>query len=227
MPESEAHAKVNQDLYPELAAIGGLPGAIRAALSKRMPFDVPVHPGDGRFTTAKIHSDRGIISVLLGAEKRLFYISVSTETHSWTSGSTTSLESAMEMISAWLNGASLSDLATRFPFMSYDPLAEAYEKGDPVETQWDLLLNEDIYASLRPLLWAVRANQSLRRRFPYISHGRLRLARDPLVRSLDEVWVTPLSSGAYRIETPRDPSSAAEYGTISDAVNAMDDCIRW
>ncbi|HUR05295.1 MAG TPA: DUF6193 family natural product biosynthesis protein [Nonomuraea sp.] len=224
MPESDAEAKVNQELYPDLEAMGGLTTAIMVTLSKKMPLEVPVYPGGEGVTAAKIHSDRGVISVLLGVEKRLFYISISAETHPWTSGSTESIDSAIDVISEWLNGLTLSDLAARFPFMSHDPLAEAYEKGDPIEAQWELLLNDGTYASLRPLLLAVCANSSLRARFPYVSHGRLRLARDPLSRSLDEIWATPLSGGAYRVETPQCPSSAAEYKTISDVVNAMD-CI--
>ncbi|ARF57087.1 hypothetical protein B1H19_25545 [Streptomyces gilvosporeus] len=95
----------------------------------------------------------------------------------------------------------LKELNAHFPFMQYDELAQSYENGDPVATQWGNLLTDEMFSSARGLLRQIHSDDQLRKLFPFFSHGTLRLARDYSDRTAGEIWITPLRSGGYRIES--------------------------
>jgi hypothetical protein len=95
------------------------------------------------------------------------------------------------MMAYWRAGAKLAELAGRFPFMGFDRLSQAYEDGDPVETQWDILVGDDTFHPYRPLLLALRADPELRLTFPYFSMWILRLATDCYAAHPDLLFLKP------------------------------------
>ncbi|MEV0754585.1 DUF6193 family natural product biosynthesis protein [Streptosporangium sp. NPDC050280] len=218
---------LNVNLYPDLVAKGGLALAIKR-LSEEIRVDIPhVHtqPNSGRYTSAKVDSNRGVISVLLGVEKRIFSIKIASDTHVWASGGTEDLSKVIKVIFAWQNGSTLKELREEFPFMGYEKLAEAYEQGNPVPVQWDLLLKDRSYTNIGNLLRAVHSREELRTRFPYVSHGMLRLTESPFSRSPNEIWIAPLSTIGYQVEISGSPESRTECGTLEEAINAAIACL--
>lgn len=202
--------------------MGGLAAAIKK-IAGEVGINIPVidtQAGAGRYNTADISSNRGIISILLGIEKRIFSVRITGNTHVWASGETADLHALVRVIDAWINGASLKELKERFPFMDYDRMAEAYENGDPAQVQWELLLEDRSNAHIKILLMALRSRKEFRNCFPYISHGVVRLARDPFSRSMGEVWITPLPVGNYRIEIPGEIELKTELDSMDAAIEA-------
>ncbi|MCO5993663.1 hypothetical protein [Actinoallomurus rhizosphaericola] len=180
-PAPDLSRIIDPNLYPDLMSLGGLAQAIRrTAEHLRIELGtITTQPGAGEFITAEIGSARGTISVLLGVERRLFSVKISAETHVWATGGIDDLDSVLGVADAWRKGASLQELTDHFPFMHETALARAYENGDPIVAQWDLLLSHSEYVELRPLLRAVHALDEFRSLFPYISHNVLRLAHSP------------------------------------------------
>ncbi|MFE3142179.1 DUF6193 family natural product biosynthesis protein [Streptomyces scopuliridis] len=211
-------------LYPDLIQRGGLaPAMSRLAHEHGIVLgEIRTRPGrngGGLFNAAEVDSDRGVISVLLGSEERRFSLSVFEEgVREWAAGATGDLLDAVKVAEAWRNGTGLEELTGLFPFMTTTPLALAYESGDPVATQWDRLLGHDEYVRERPLLRRAHANSRLRPLFPVISHGTLRLSLDSRDRTAEEIWISPLANGVFRVESTRRTEPKPEVGSMDDAI---------
>lgn len=220
---------MTEDLYPDLVELGGLQraltqasqqsgvdlGAIEGATSA--PFEDP--------NSAKLTSGRGTIMIYLGAEERRFYISIADVQHAWTEGVTDDLAAVVEVADLWRNGVTLRELNSRFPFMEYGELAQAYEDGDPVAIQWGTLLHDDEYAEYRPLTREVHADERLRALFPFYSMGMLRLSKDHTSRQAGEIRISPLRGGGYRVgSTASDGETHVEHmsHTVEAAVALLD-----
>jgi hypothetical protein len=214
---------VDPDLYPDLIRLGGLASAM-SDVAQRVDADlgqVGVHSPAGRFNSVLLDSDRGTISVLLGAEKRLFDINIYGEAYPWARGATDDLTAAVQVADAWRRGATLRELAARFPFMTYDSLSEAYEDGDPGATQWRRLLDDRDLEPLQDLLRAAHANDELRALFPFVSHNTLlRFVSDPTDRSGGELWITQEPQGTYRVESTARSGSQRAVDSVDEAIEA-------
>ncbi len=68
-----------------------------------------------------------------------------------------------EALAFWRQGAKLKELSKRFPFMTFDRLSQAHEDGNPVETQWDILIGDDTFLAYRELLLALHEAASAHR----------------------------------------------------------------
>ncbi|MEV6151526.1 DUF6193 family natural product biosynthesis protein [Nonomuraea sp. NPDC052129] len=192
-------------------------------LAERSDIDLGIldtQPGTGRFSTVDMSSDRGVISVLLGVQRRLFSIAIRDDVHPWASGGTDDLSAVVGVADAWRRGASLRALVDRFPFMSISHLAEAYESGDPVSAQWDSLLGDAEFRHVAPVLLAIHQVDRLRTLFPYVSHGTIRLALDVMDRSRGEIWIARLRNGRFRVESTTRGESGKETGSMEDAIEA-------
>jgi len=206
-------------LYPDLVERNGLAQAIShiARESGIDLGDISSEAGAGRYKTAEVASDRGVIQVLLGAESRWFSVTISGQGHVWASGGSVELADIVRVIDSWRRGVGVDDLRSRFPFMELGSLAIEYERGQPVHAQWAKLLADQDLVVIRPLLVAARSNRRLAPLFPYVSHlTRLRLMRDHKDRSAGEIWITQRAD-ELRVEDSRTGSSANAL-SISEAV---------
>ncbi|MFF3403785.1 DUF6193 family natural product biosynthesis protein [Streptomyces sp. NPDC002659] len=213
-------------LYPDLIRLGGLAAAmIHVARSEGVDLEEihtePGRWGHGSFIAAEVRADRGAVSVLLGADERLFSISIANDVHVWMAGGTDDLPSLVGVADAWCGGATLREVHDRFPFMSYTALAQAYEDGDPVATQWERLLSDEIFEKKRPLLRAAHTDDRLRKLFPVISHGSLVLSRNPRDRASEEFWIVPLAGGAYRVRSTKQGESERVVASMDAAIDCV------
>ncbi|MEU4147907.1 DUF6193 family natural product biosynthesis protein [Streptomyces parvulus] len=205
IPASEVSRFINPALYPDLVELGGLGAAIahaadRNGLDLGQVESASSNPR-GHLVTARLHSDRGPILIHLGKERRLFSISIEGEVRPWAEGATGDIDDAVGVVGAWRSGVTLRDLKSRFNFMDYDELAQAHESGDPVETQWKLLLREEDRPILQNLLRTLYADPGLRGFFPYLSMGILCLARDISDRRAGEIRIVPGGDGSHRVQS--------------------------
>lgn len=215
---------------PDLPELGGLQRAL-ARESRQRGIDLGSMEGATSAasfedpSSAKLTSARGTIMVYLGAEERRFYISIADVQHSWTEGATDDVGAVVEVADAWRNGVTLRELNSRFPFMEYSDLAQAYEDGDPVAIQWGALLHGDEFAEYRQLTREVYADERLRSLFPFYSMGMLRLSKDHTSRQAGEIRISPLRGGGYRVgSTASDGATHVEdvSHTVEAAVALLD-----
>jgi hypothetical protein len=139
--------------------------------------------------------------VLLGLGRRWFAVTFDNVDADlvWASGGTDDLREVVAVLGAWRRGDTLRELGNSFPFMKYSRLSEGYERGTPVETQWEIILDDPRGSVRRDLLLRLHADDRLRRMFPSFSHETLRLAKDHSDRSAGEVLIDARSDGTYAI----------------------------
>ncbi|NUP47411.1 MAG: hypothetical protein HOW97_08860 [Catenulispora sp.] len=187
---------IDASLYPDLVEAGGLAPLLRQMASTQHTDLGEVEPdtprGRGLYVTARMTSDRGPVKVLLGLDSRRFSISLGdAETaRGWASGSTPDITEAARAIEAWRHGSKLKDMTERFPFVDYPRLSQGYEDGNPVETQWSLLLEDDDFNTYRSLLAALHGDPVISHLFPYFSHWVLRLTKDPFDLDTNQIAIS-------------------------------------
>ncbi|MFD8588637.1 DUF6193 family natural product biosynthesis protein [Streptomyces sp. NPDC059637] len=217
---------MDESLYPDIIRRGGLAAAMDSTAQENgIPLG-PVRPcsdfGDARYTTAKMNSERGPVTVFLGLKKRLFVITLEGNVRPWSSGSTEDLVAAVKAMSEWRRGVTLEELNNLFPFMSYDNFSRALERGDPVERRWEEILDNEEFVSSWPLLRRVREDNFLCTLFPFISHGVLHLSTDYSSRTADQVWIAPVGTGGYRVGAT---FASGEEKTSETIERAMGDAV--
>ncbi|MFI7182103.1 DUF6193 family natural product biosynthesis protein [Streptomyces anthocyanicus] len=194
-------------LYPDLFAAGGLISAMELASAKK-DLDLGrlyshYASGPGLLATAELDSSRGRASIQLGSQSRTFYVVIQGQGFTWAEGATDDLGDLIEALAAWRDGISVDDFAERFPFMMPGRLARAHESGDSVPAQWNWLRTAEEFSEERPLVEAAYADGRFGYSFPTLSHGTLRLRLVRREQGAQEVSITPLSGGSYRVENPR------------------------
>jgi hypothetical protein len=214
---------LNDTLYPDIVRHGGLAAALtEAARAASVDLGALTTPGEAHGeATVVIDSDRGWISVIPGAARRVFIIDIANAVHNWAAGATEELAEVVAVASSWRGGATLRQLHDRFPFMTYTRLAQGYEDGNPVEVQWAELLEDPHLTRIRPLLRAARADERLGRLFPMVSH------HTHAIFDLDHPKRWPIRSlsinmtidGAYEVGGTWTDDEPRRFATLADAVD--------
>lgn len=216
--------EINPSLYPEIQEFGSLSSAVAYEANSR-GLDLgricsQAEAGAGLIYTAQMESSRGKIQVWLAESDRAFFVGIQEGRFVWAEGATSDLATLVAASAAWRDGMPVVEFAENFSFMALTRLAAAREAGDPIPTQWDWLLNSDIFEEERPLVAAVHADGRFRRLFPNLSHGVLRLSVNLGMQGSREIHIIPLGGGLYRVEDTALPGSQATVGGLNEAVEA-------
>ncbi|GAA3243849.1 DUF6193 family natural product biosynthesis protein [Actinocorallia longicatena] len=137
-------------------------------------------------------------------------------------GKTTDLAAASGATAAWQTGSRLAALHEAWPFVHYGELAEAYERGNPTQVQWELLRRPG--GPIDPdLIETAYAQSALRMLFPFSSHSSLNLSRcTRFPYSADLPVIYPLADRRFTIfwasGSPYGTGHIAEADTAADAV---------
>lgn len=174
--------------------------------------------------SAEIGTDRGKVVVSPRTEGT-FQVRILHRGFAWSQGWTNDLAEVVEVADLWRRGGLLRELHDRFPFMSWDELAQAFEDGDPAPTKWGQLLSSDWHLPDRPLLQAAHAHSDLRVFYPDISHRSLMLTREPCDLESGLVKITPLSAGHYQVIT-FPVAFRREVDSLSEALEVAAACCR-
>ncbi|MGW3289252.1 hypothetical protein ACWDR3_31900 [Streptomyces sp. NPDC001002] len=193
-----------KDLYPDVVALGGLGAAMKeaAGLSGRGIGTVYDVSGVVRIETA-----RGVVSVEPAAGERRFLVSVHIPGFTWAIGSTGDLGLLVEAVAAWRDGMPFDEFAARFEFMELDEFTGAIEGGEPAAAQWADLLSAEFHQAQWNLLRRIHADEELRRFFPTISHGAVRLRVDPLDGASRQILVHEVATERYEVVRPGAPDA--------------------
>ncbi|MFK8908168.1 DUF6193 family natural product biosynthesis protein [Streptomyces sp. YS-3] len=218
--------------YADLIEHGGLQAAI-VSIAREQGVDLGATESgleleDPAWSAAQFSSPRGMVRIHLGRGTRRFGINLdSGQGFVWASGSTTDLSEVAGVLILWRQGVKLRELSSRFPFMGFDRLSQAYEDGNPVETQWDILMGDDSFLAYRELLSALHADPHLSRMFPFFSHWTLRLAKDCHDVEAGELWVQPSPEEGYVVWSSSDEDRKLHVHQFDDlirtAVAMLDD----
>ncbi|MFF3329497.1 DUF6193 family natural product biosynthesis protein [Streptomyces sp. NPDC002888] len=207
--------------HPDVVEAGGLVPALEA-VARREGVDL------GRVYnreilgphTAEVDTDRGRISVELGA-RRAFYLTLG-GTHrgfQWATGVTDDLTALVRAVAAWRGGTRIAEFVAAYPFMTAGRLAEAQESGDPVAAQWEHLRTSPYLADERPFVDAVHADGRFRRLYPNLSHGTLRLSTGGGVQGAREIHILPVDAGRYRVEDTGTEGSRRYVASLAEALD--------
>ncbi|MFB7215582.1 DUF6193 family natural product biosynthesis protein [Streptomyces sp. NPDC056255] len=211
--------------YADLVERGGLWAAIvSVAREHRVDIGVTAERPESKaqaWSAADFASPRGAMRVNLGHGARRFAITLDSNWgYVWASGSTADLAEVVEVMAFWRQGAKLKELGKRFPFMEFDSLSQAYEDGNPVETQWDIVIGDDNFLVYRELLLALHADPNLREMFPFFSHWTLRMAKDCYDSRSEEILIKPSADEGYVIWSSSAPEGKREFSCLDDLIHA-------
>jgi hypothetical protein len=189
-------------LYPDVTEYGGLAAALVGA-GRTISIDlsaVSAIAGSEQKIAAVLETRRGAVVTVLGADRRCFVVNINGDTHVWATGGTEDLQQVAQVADAWRNGLTLQELHSRFPFMSYDRMAQAYEDGNPIAVRWRELLEDPNYSDVHPLLEAAHSSDKLGQLFPSVSmYTRVRFALDHKDRDAGEILIDETPEGGYSV----------------------------
>ncbi|MFK4041805.1 DUF6193 family natural product biosynthesis protein [Nonomuraea wenchangensis] len=133
------------------------------------------------------------------------------------------LSAAAEAIGTWQAGSRLSELKAAYPFVEYNTLAEAHERGDAVEATWANYRTTPAPHIDHDLIEAAYAQPKLRALFPFHSDRTLNFSRcTGFPYTHDIPVISPTTDGNYRVTWWHDRSpdgpAIAETDDPHDAV---------
>jgi hypothetical protein len=212
---------IDWSMYPEITAHGGLGPAILDT-ARRLSLDVGelrIPEGEYGFWTVTMESGPRGVAVTVGVSERAFVVNAWASPYVQAQGATPELTDAVRVADRWRQGVTLVQLKAHCPFMDYAGLAEAFERGDPIEFEWaDVLVDPELEA-IRPMLRAARAHQRLGRMFPTVDYlFLLRLYVDPFDRDAGQVRIWESSKGGYQVESSWH-GSTIDVATLAGALD--------
>ncbi|MFG1795845.1 DUF6193 family natural product biosynthesis protein [Nocardia sp. NPDC049149] len=211
-------------LYPEVAVAGSLQAAMQAELDHAgysLTASLTSSPGWWDCAT-RVGDNRRHVTTVAGSEQRWFTMEFWERGVCMAHGKTADLAGSAGAIGLWQTGSRLRELQAAWSFVRFGELAEAYERGDPVETQWNLHRQTRAPHIDHALIEAAYAQPRLRMLFPYTSHESLHLSRCtrfPFTRDIP--GITPLADGTYRVTWPKRRSHLGHANTPSEAVDLV------
>ncbi|MFE7974267.1 hypothetical protein [Streptomyces shenzhenensis] len=202
-------------LYSDLDMSDGLAEALkRRAAGLGLTLDGIV---DG-FGQAELATDRGTVSIWVGASERVFGIGIYESRVEWATGATVDIDQALRAAAAWQGGEPLDDYVSEFPFMEPGRLARAFMEGRVAEAQWQDLLDSLYHTGGQRLLVSLASFGELRSFYPEISYGDLRFTTPPPGQD-DRVFRVRRDGPGFRVEESR--TERREY-----ALDTLDEVAR-
>jgi hypothetical protein len=131
------------------------------------------------FTTSQTRPARGPVSVTDGRSRMsvltgndIYVLSFVRGTKGLAHGASLDKHQLAEAARAWLAGTGLEEMAARWPFVEFSELQLAYERGDPLETQWRIV-RRDANELYREVVELAVENPTVSRFFPGLGHNFL------------------------------------------------------
>ena len=135
-------------------------------------------------------------------------------------GATAEIRSVVGAARSWIDGADLRGLSTGHPFVEYSDFQLAYERGDAVDFQWQVVLQqiEEDYGHYRDLVILASAEPVLRKCLPRLGHRFALFENEDSESPLFSIFM--IRPGWYASYAP-DGESFAFEGTAREVVATM------
>ena len=199
-------SKTINDLYPDVMARGGLSAALQADLCG-IGSALTVSAGSTRINFevyARVASGARSSTSFIAVQERLFLFDFWARGVLLARGQTPHLGAMARAIDKWVaSNCSSGELAAAFRFVSVEPKAAVYERGEEVAEQWWSYLRDVGFPELAPFVAAASRRSELRQLFPYTSMNTFCFSRCtgyPFTR--DTPLVRPLKNGQYEVVSP-------------------------
>jgi hypothetical protein len=217
------------ELYPEVMSAGGL-GYALAAEARGQGVVLKL---DERTVSpmAFVGSDNVHVKVHMTGRVDRFWLEGWRLGVDLISGVTPSLAEVVSVCARWKDGFTLQQMTQRFPFLHYEAMAEAHEKGpaEAVEQKWRTMLDSESsrHPSTMTVLKEAHSRPTLRRLFPFTSVMDVHFSRCtgyPFTH--DAPWVEPLAEGEFRVAIMQpwhgDTARVVELAVVKTAAEAVD-----
>lgn len=189
-------------LYPELAAHGGMVGAVQHAL-RSIGSPLPVTGGGW----ARVEQSDRFSQVSCGLNERRFSCDFWDRGVHLGGGTNPDLVPLAKSIQTWIEGrVKMSEMLVAFPFVSQTEIAEAFERDMEIEWQWDRVeerSRKDFHSDLHPLILEARKRVELNGLFPFTSLWAFCLSR---CTGFPFTWdcpiVLPAKGGRFDVYSP-------------------------
>jgi hypothetical protein len=221
----EPTGRPDPDLYPELVTAGSMAAALESIAAQHGLDLGAIGTADGpeRLGWASVYAERGRFSIGTASLVRCFLIDGSSKGVRLIWGRSTDLTAVARAAAAWRGGSALRQIQEVGPFVEFNELSEAHERGpaDAVAAQWRSLRSAPRVERARPVLEAAYEHPVLRRLLPVLSHGSLHFSTcTGYPYSWDVPYIEPLDSG-YRVAGPRRGSVIGTADSAADAVSIV------
>lgn len=220
-----SHDDLFAELYPDVVEAGGLVAAIdERARRLGTPLEGVV-PG-GRSSgerAAAINSPTGYLAVMAEHTTRSFFVRIRDRGVELAGGSTELLDDVVRAAFAWQSGRGLRDMHEVAPFMLFDELAEAHERGDAVAVKWRMLRDAED-ERISALAAAVESVPEVAALFPFVSHNVLCLSRvTGYPYTSDAPYVNPYSTPgpSYQVFSGDSARLVADTESPQEALRAV------
>jgi len=183
MTYQELTKQIDDALYPDVSAAGGLANALGQALAA-MGSPLEASATISFIPFARVEGGSRFCQTYIVKEERLFTFDFWTDGVTYGKGATRDLNKAAQAIHFWIiEEPDIAAMKNRFSFFTPSEKALAHEAGKAVEYQWDELLTQwakqvasDALSPL-PLIQAGSKHPELRQLFPFTSLYSLHFSR--------------------------------------------------
>ncbi|MFD9339092.1 hypothetical protein ACFWBF_32600 [Streptomyces sp. NPDC060028] len=187
--------------YPDVAEHGSLAAALNArmaAAGSPHRFVSPQTP-TGLVEAVVSEGGEGGAGVFVNTGVDGYAVRFSRQNWVWAVGATPDKHRIVGAALSWLGGTGLAQLASDWDFIKVTELQLSYERGDAVETQWEILLRDE-ESNYRDLVVSASLNPDVRRHFPVLGHNFLLMESEFSSDFLASVL--RVGPGKYRLYVP-------------------------
>jgi hypothetical protein len=136
--ERRGPARPDAVLYPDIAAAGSLQRALQVELDQaghQLTVLTGTPPG-WRYVGARVEDDSRITSIGMGTQERAFVMEFWYVGVCMAHGTTEDVSGVAGATHVWQSGARVRELNEAWPFVRFDALAEAHERGEAAGYTW-------------------------------------------------------------------------------------------
>lgn len=219
---------MNSEFYPDVVEAGGLAAALeQSAADLRVPLVlVPGREGTPESVgIATAAPGRLPLVVFPRADARGFHLIGRAREVDIVTGEARELRDVVEAGAAWAAGTPVSRMRQALPFLLYDPIAEAHERGPAaaVAAQWDRLKEKAAdtpgFPEFGRVVELAYAEPRLRQLFPFTSHWTVAFSSCTGRPYHDEVAIAPQPGGGpYLVLRHPNTGVLGEVSTAAEAV---------
>ncbi|MFD4527507.1 DUF6193 family natural product biosynthesis protein [Streptomyces sp. NPDC058470] len=218
---------MNSEFYPDVVEVGGLAAALeRSAADLGVPLilvpgrkEIPDSVGIATTTPGRLP-----LLVFPRADARGFHVIGRAREVDIVTGEVRELRHVVEAGALWAEGTPVPRMRQALPFLLYDPIAEAHERGPAaaVAAQWDRLKEKAADTPTFPefglLVEAAHAEPRLRQLFPFTSHWTVAFSSCTGRRYRTLVAIAPYHGGQYFVLRHPNTGMLGEARTVEEAV---------
>lgn len=200
---------IDYSQYPDVMTAGGLRNALQDTFdSAGIPLTAQHVESPGWMSThTVVRAIDRLAYVRMTPGDRAFALDLGIPGLQMAHGLAADLHDVAAAIFTFLNGATLRQLSAAWPFVTFDPIAAAFERSEAeaITYRWHQLLDPTTAHArhlheLRDFLVAAAVEPRLHALYPFTSHHDLGFRRSvPHTKGRALAWVRPLGEGRYLI----------------------------